>query len=165
MCALTCYPLLSVSLWAHCPEACLLSWLYHRQASFNFIPHCWVTNISGNRKGKNPISQPSLNSTCTAPPPQPHPLPFVIQDHFSQVNCWSLWLCLPPFCANAPILKVIDLRQQSGCCVCRAKPPLHKLRGNIWSTDCKAPEFEMFISWLAFIFFQLSKELWLKLTH
>ena len=47
----------------------------------------------------------------------------------------------------------------------QSKPPLHELRGNIWSTDCKAPEFEMFISWLAFIFFQLSKERWLKLTH
>jgi hypothetical protein len=38
-------------------------------------------------------------------------------------------------------------------------------QANIWSTDCKAPEFEMFISWLAFIFFQLSKELWLEMMH
>lgn len=91
MCALTCYPLLSVSLWAHCPEASLLSWLYHRQASFNFIPHCWVTNISGNLKGKNPIpaiSQKHLYSpsSSTPPPALCHSRPFLSSELLTTVT-------------------------------------------------------------------------------
>lgn len=138
--------------------------LYHRHLSMSIwktILHLWIPNI--NSKGKNQL-QVSLSSTwpplSVSPWPPPAPALYLSRPSglLTIVTVASLLSCQRSYFEDDWLEPAIWL-----LCV-HGKPPPYS-PGNIWSTDCKAPEFEMFISWLAFIFFQLSKGLRLKLAH
>lgn len=125
----------------------------------------WIPNINGNSKEKTRnLSQQLLGRPSPLgsgiPPLQPLDYQWTISNGLlTTCSVASPLLCRCSYSEDGFLVPAVWL-----LCM-RSKPPLHKPGGNIWSTDCEAPESEMFISWLAFIFFQLSKELWLKLTH
>lgn len=94
-------------------------------------------------KTKNPnIFRRHLTTRSLSVSGTPLPLLFACEDHFFRADFW-LWLLL--FCAKALILKIIDLSQQSGCCVCRAS--------HLFTSSGKHLEHRLQSTWIWNVYF------------
>ena len=107
----------------------------------------WVPNINGNSKTKTwNLSQQLLGHSSPLGSGTPLLQPLDYQDHVSQMGFWPLCFVASPLLCRCSYSEDSFLVPAVWLLCMRSKPPLHEPRGNIWSTDCEAPESEMFIS-------------------